>query len=58
MGIEDAIEAAQLVKTKQVIGVHYDTFKLISVDKPKAIDEFEKIGLKLHLPKIGETIEI
>jgi L-ascorbate metabolism protein UlaG (beta-lactamase superfamily) len=58
MGIEDAIEAAQFVKTKQVIGVHYDTFELIKIDKLKAISEFDKMGLTLHLPKIGETIEI
>ena len=58
MGIEDAIDAAQYVKVKHVFGVHYDTFELIRIEKPHAIHEFEKMGLTLHLPKIGETVEI
>ena len=58
MGIQDAIEAAQYVKVSHVLGVHYDTFELIKIEKPHAINEFGKMGLNLHLPKIGESIEI
>ncbi len=58
MGIEDAIEAAQLVGTKQLMGVHYDTFGMIRIEKPHAIRKFEIMGLQLHLPAIGETIDI
>ena len=58
MGVEEAIEAAQFVKTTQVIGVHYDTFGFIKIDKSNAIGEFEKSGLTLHLPEIGGSIEI
>ncbi|MBN9382443.1 MAG: metal-dependent hydrolase [Chitinophagaceae bacterium] len=58
MGVEDAIEAAQFVKTSKVVGVHYDTWGLIQIDKPAAIQEFKKNGLTLYLPGIGESIDI
>ena len=56
MGIEDSIEAAGIVNVTQVMGVHYDTFGFIKIDKNKATDDFKKAGLTLHLPAIGETI--
>ena len=58
MGVEDAIEAANFVKTSKVVGVHYDTFGFIKLDKAEAIQEFKNAGLTLHLPEIGETIDI
>lgn len=58
MGVEDAAEAAKLVNTKKVVGVHYKTFGLIQINKDEASSTFEKAGLSLLLPGIGETIEI
>ena len=58
MGIEDAVEAAKMVNAKNVIGVHYDTFGYIQIDKNKAYDAFNWEGIKLHLPMIGETVVI
>ena len=58
MGIEDAIEAAQYVKVKHVLGVHYDTFELIKIEKPHAINEFGKMGLKISFAENWENIEI
>jgi L-ascorbate metabolism protein UlaG (beta-lactamase superfamily) len=58
MGIEDAIEAAQFVKTDKVIGVHYDTFGFIKIDKEDAVKEFKAAGIELYLPAIGESFEI
>jgi L-ascorbate metabolism protein UlaG (beta-lactamase superfamily) len=58
MGTEDAVQAAKMVQTKRVIGVHYDTFGFIKIDYQKAIDLFKKNELELKLPAIGETIEI
>jgi len=58
MGVEDAIEAAGFVNTTKVLGVHYDTFGFIQLNKEKAIADFAKSGLMLYLPAIGETIEI
>jgi L-ascorbate metabolism protein UlaG (beta-lactamase superfamily) len=58
MGVDDAAEAAKLVNTKKVVGVHYKTFGLIQIDKEEATSTFEKAGLSLLLPGIGETIEV
>ena len=58
MGMEDAVQAAKMVQTKMVIGVHYDTFGFIKIDHQKAIDLFKNNELELKLPAIGETIEI
>lgn len=58
MGVEDAIEAAQFVKVFKVMGVHYNTWGGIMVDKAAAKREFENKGLTLYLPGIGECVEI
>jgi L-ascorbate metabolism protein UlaG (beta-lactamase superfamily) len=58
MGVDDGLEAAHFVKTTKVVGVHYDTFPFIKIDTAKATQSFEKGGVKLFLPKIGETIDI
>jgi len=58
MGIEDAIIAAGLVGVKKVVGVHYDTFDSIKLDRQKAINAFAKVGIRLYLPEIGSTISI
>jgi L-ascorbate metabolism protein UlaG (beta-lactamase superfamily) len=33
MGIKDAIKAADWVGTKRIIGMHYDTFPYIEIDR-------------------------
>jgi L-ascorbate metabolism protein UlaG (beta-lactamase superfamily) len=58
MDYKDAISAAAMVQCGQVVGVHYDTFEFIKVDKEKAVAEFERNGMLLLLPAIGETINI
>ena len=58
MGYEDAAEAARMVQCNQVIGVHYDTFGFIKIDHQKAKQTFREAGITLHLPPIGDTIEI
>lgn len=58
MGVDDSIEAAGIVNVTKVIGVHYNTFGFIRIDKNKAIDDFKSAGLTLHLPAIGETITL
>lgn len=58
MGMEDAVQAAKMVQTKMVIGVHYDTFGFIKIDQQKAIDLFKKNELELKLPAIGESIDL
>lgn len=58
MGVEDAIQAAELVKVTRVLGVHYNTWGFIKIDTAKAIQDFKKAGIELLLPGIGETIDI
>ena len=58
MGIKDAVEAAKMVGSDTVIGVHYDTFGYIKIDQEKATGFFKSNGIELLLPTIGETINI
>ena len=58
MGIEEAVKAAQFVNTTTVIGMHYDTFPLIEINKETAINEFKSAGVKLMLMEIGESNQI
>lgn len=58
MGYEDAIEAARMVQCTTVVGVHYDTFDPIKIDHQKAKEAFAGAGIALHLPSIGQTIEL
>ena len=58
MGVKDALKAAKFIKCDTIIGMHYDTFGWIKIDKEKAVSSFEKKGKKLLLPAIGETIEL
>ena len=58
MGAEDAAIAAEWVKTNTVVGVHYDTFGYIVIDKAAAKNTFAARQTNLLLPGIGETIDI
>ncbi|QQL49741.1 metal-dependent hydrolase [Mucilaginibacter ginkgonis] len=58
MGIDDAIKAADFVNCKNVMGVHYDSFPVIKIDKEQAHSKFIKAGLNLQLPDIGTSLEL
>ena len=58
MGYADAIRAARLLKCDRVVGVHYDTFPFIRIDKHAAYGSFIAAGKSLLLPGIGETIDV
>lgn len=55
MGIDNAIIAAEFIKCRQIIGMHYDTFGYIKIDKEQAVKKFENAGNTLTLFNIGET---
>ena len=58
MNVEDAVIAAEFVQCDKVIGVHYDTWSPIAIDKEKAKKIFADAGRQLLLPAIGETISL
>jgi L-ascorbate metabolism protein UlaG (beta-lactamase superfamily) len=56
MGVDDAIKATGFINCKNIIGVHYDTFPVIVIDKDQAMEKFIKAGINIKLPAIGEEI--
>jgi len=58
MGHADAALCAEWIGTKQVMGVHYDTFPYIEIDHEAAKASFTARGSTLRLPAIGETISL
>jgi L-ascorbate metabolism protein UlaG (beta-lactamase superfamily) len=56
MGPENAILAADFIKCEDIIGMHYDTFGYIKIDKDLALRKFDQAGKNLTLMNIGETI--
>lgn len=58
MGVDDAIKASDFVNCKNVIGMHYDTFPVIKINKEEAVEKFIKAGINIKLPAIGESLEL
>ena len=56
MGAKDAAIAATFCGANRVIGMHYDTFGFIEIDKEEAVAHFNNKGVDLLLPKIGDTL--
>lgn len=56
MDMYDAVKAANFVKCKNVIGMHYDTFSPIAIDKEEAKALFFNAGMDLKLLEIGESM--
>jgi L-ascorbate metabolism protein UlaG (beta-lactamase superfamily) len=55
MGADDAVKACSFINCKNVIGMHYDTFPAIKIDKDVVKEKFKKAGLNLKLMEIGES---
>jgi L-ascorbate metabolism protein UlaG (beta-lactamase superfamily) len=58
MDVDDALIAAEFIKCDKIIGVHFDTFGYIKIDKEEAKKKFKAAGKELILPEIGATIEL
>ncbi|MHB8259533.1 MAG: metal-dependent hydrolase [Bacteroidia bacterium] len=56
MGVDNAIIATDFINCSDIIGMHYDTFPPIKINKEEAISKFADAGKKLTLLAIGETI--
>jgi L-ascorbate metabolism protein UlaG (beta-lactamase superfamily) len=55
MGVDDAIKAAEFVRCREILGLHYNTFPPIRIDPPAAIERFKAAGQHLHLLQPGES---
>jgi L-ascorbate metabolism protein UlaG (beta-lactamase superfamily) len=58
MGIDDAVHAADFVGVQKIVGVHYDTFPPIKLDRDAAMATAKAGNKELLLPAIGETIDL
>lgn len=58
MGIDDAIIASDFVECEKVLGVHYDTFGYIEIDKEQAKKKFFDAGKDLMLLNLGEFLQL
>lgn len=58
MGVQDAVIAAGFINCDKIIGMHYDTFEFIEIDKEDAKNKFSNAGKELTLMNIGETINL
>lgn len=58
MDVEDAVIAAHFLNTKNIIGMHYNTFPYIEIDPVYADLAFSNEEKSLTLMSIGETISL
>jgi len=58
MGVDDAMRAADFVGAIKIVGVHYNTFPPIKIDREAALKVARAPRKELLLPNIGETISI
>jgi L-ascorbate metabolism protein UlaG (beta-lactamase superfamily) len=58
MDVQDAIHASDFVKCTVAVGIHYNTWPVISIDMEKARADFAAAGKILLLPAAGEMIEL
>jgi len=58
MGYKDASICAEWANVTNVLGLHYDTFPPIEINRTDAQNHFHTKNINLHLPSIGETIEL
>lgn len=54
---EDAVLAAQLLKCQHVVGMHFDAFPELSIDKDKTKAIFDQAKIQLSLLNVGQTIQ-
>ncbi|XWN34748.1 MAG: metal-dependent hydrolase [Roseivirga sp.] len=57
MDIEEALHAANYVGTSTILGMHYDTFEDIKIDRQQVLQLAEKHEKQLILMEIGQTTD-
>ena len=54
MGADDAIKACGFINCKDVIGMHYDTFPVIKINKDEVMEKFD-ITHSWYLPVLDKS---
>jgi L-ascorbate metabolism protein UlaG (beta-lactamase superfamily) len=57
MGVTDAIKAVELLRPRQVVPMHYDTFDLVKADPAAFAAGAERHGAKAIVLGIGDTLD-
>ncbi len=58
MGIEEAAEAARLLKPRMIVPVHYNTFDLIKADPEELATRLDGTDTRVVALKPGEALEL
>lgn len=58
MNAADAVECARMINCNTIVGVHYDTFGYIKINRKEAVKVFNEDGKALHLIAIGSSISL
>lgn len=58
MDMFDAVKATDFINCKNIIGMHYDTFSPVTIDKEEAKQVFGAANINLHLLDLGESITL
>lgn len=58
MGVDNAIIASEFISCKKIIGMHYDSFPAIVIDKADAKRKFEHSGNELILMDVGASMAL
>jgi L-ascorbate metabolism protein UlaG (beta-lactamase superfamily) len=57
MGIDDAVKAAEFIKARMNIPMHYNTFPIIQAEPQEFVDRAKAKGMKARLLPIGDSLE-
>lgn len=58
MDATDAITASQFIACNNIVAMHFDTFGFIKVNHEQVVEQFDKAGVQVKLPSVGETFTI
>ncbi len=58
MGIEDAVKAVEFLQPKITVPIHYKTFDLIDVDPQEFAEKASRMGKKVEVLDIGESLTL
>lgn len=58
MNTDGAIIASDFIECDKIVGVHFDTFEYIKIDKAQSLQKFANVSKELILPEIGKTFAI